>query len=99
MRNSPAMNGERQGAGKHVPVRTCVVCREKASKRTLIRVVRTENGIQVDASGKLNGRGAYLCDRASCWERAVTTDILNKALRASLTAEDRQRLQQAIPQP
>lgn len=93
------MSGERQQAVKHVPVRTCIVCREKANKRTLIRVVRTELGVQVDASGKLNGRGAYLCDRASCWERAVTTDILNKALRTSLTADDRQRLQQAIPQP
>jgi len=93
------MSGERQQAVKHVPVRTCVVCREKANKRALIRVVRTELGIQVDPGGKLNGRGAYLCDRASCWERAVTTDILNKALRTSLTADDRQRLQQAIPQP
>jgi len=93
------MSGERQQAVRHVPVRMCVVCREKANKRTLIRVVRTELGVQVDPGGKLNGRGAYLCDRASCWERAVTTDILNKALRTSLTADDRQRLQQAIPQP
>lgn len=93
------MSTERQRGSKHVPVRTCVVCREKANKRMLVRVVRTEYGVQLDPSGKLNGRGAYLCDRASCWERAVSTDILNRALRTALTAEDRERLQQAAPQP
>jgi len=93
------MSAGRSHGGKHVPMRTCVVCREKSSKRLLIRVVHTEHGIQVDPSGKLNGRGAYLCEHVSCWERAVTTDILSRALRTSLTTEDRQRLQQAMPQP
>jgi predicted RNA-binding protein YlxR (DUF448 family) len=90
---------ERQGHIRHVPMRTCVVCRDKTNKRTLVRLVRTESGVQIDPSGKLNGRGAYLCDRASCWERAVNSDILSKALRTSLTAEDRERLQQAKPKP
>jgi predicted RNA-binding protein YlxR (DUF448 family) len=80
---------------KHVPVRTCVVCRDKAGKRTLTRVVRTDQGVIVDPTGKLNGRGAYLCDRASCWERAVNSDVLAKALRAPLTEQDRERLRQA----
>jgi predicted RNA-binding protein YlxR (DUF448 family) len=80
---------------KHVPVRTCVVCRDKAGKRELMRVVRTELGLQVDPSGKMNGRGAYLCDRESCWETAVKTDILAKALRMPLTEEDRERLRRA----
>jgi uncharacterized protein len=88
------MGAERQHPTKHVPMRTCVVCREKGSKRTLTRVVRTEHGIQVDPTGKLNGRGAYLCDRESCWERAATSDILSKALRTALTSEDRERLRQ-----
>jgi predicted RNA-binding protein YlxR (DUF448 family) len=82
-------------ARKHVPVRMCVICRDKAGKRTLTRVVRTEQGLQVDPSGKLNGRGAYLCDRESCWETAVKTDLLAKALRMSLTEEDRERLRRA----
>ena len=80
---------------KHVPVRMCVVCRDKAGKRTLTRVVRTEQGLQVDSSGKLNGRGAYLCDRETCWETAVKTDLLAKALRMPLTEEDRERLRRA----
>jgi uncharacterized protein len=80
---------------KHVPVRMCVVCRDKAGKRTLTRVVRTEQGLQLDASGKMNGRGAYLCDREACWETAVKTDLLAKALRMPLTEEDRERLRRA----
>jgi uncharacterized protein len=82
---------------KRVPMRTCVVCREKAGKRSLARIVRTDEGVWVDSSGKMNGRGAYLCEKPRCWERAVTTDILNKALRTMLTDEDRERLRQAMP--
>ncbi len=80
---------------KHVPVRMCVVCRDKAGKRALTRVVRTEQGLQVDSSGKMNGRGAYLCDCEACWETAVKTDLLAKALRMPLTEEDRERLRRA----
>ena len=82
---------------RKVPIRTCVVCREKAGKRELFRIVRTEQGIMIDPTGKQNGRGAYLCERKSCWERAVTTDVLNKALRTMLTTEDRERLRQNQP--
>ena len=84
---------------KHIPQRTCVVCRETNAKRTLTRIVRTaENGVQVDPTGKLNGRGAYLCDRSECWQQAVESDVLDKALRTTLTAEDRQRLNEARQQ-
>jgi hypothetical protein len=77
---------------KHVPQRTCVVCREKDGKRALVRLVRTNEGIMVDPTGKLNGRGAYLCDRAECWERAIKSDVLAHALRAPMTDDDRDRL-------
>lgn len=79
---------------KHVPIRTCVVCREKAGKRQLTRVVRTADGLQVDPTGKLNGRGAYLCDQSRCWQTAAQTDVLAKALRTTLTDDDRERLRQ-----
>lgn len=91
------MKQEQNGSAKHVPLRTCVVCREKENKRTLTRVVRTEQGVQIDPSGKMNGRGAYLCDQSGCWDRAVSTDVLNRALRMTLTTEDRERLKQAKP--
>lgn len=84
---------------KHVPVRTCVVCRKKAAKRTLTRVVRTDEGVMIDPAGKLRGRGAYVCDQASCWNRALTTPVLAKALRTTLTDADRDRLSHARPVP
>ncbi|GAB4313130.1 MAG: YlxR family protein [Phototrophicales bacterium] len=82
---------------KHTPERTCVVCREKRDKRALHRIVRTDAGLELDPSGKMNGRGAYLCDKKSCWEKAVNTTILSKSLRVTLTEQDRERLKQAIP--
>ncbi len=95
--NELLMEKRIQPRRKHTPVRICVVCRERDAKRTLTRVVRTPSGVLIDKTGKMDGRGAYLCDQRSCWERAVRTDILNKALRTVLTDEDRDRLQQAIP--
>jgi predicted RNA-binding protein YlxR (DUF448 family) len=84
---------------KHIPQRTCVVCRETNAKRTLTRLVRTaDEGIQIDPTGKRNGRGAYLCDQLSCWQRAIESDVLANALRTELTEGDRQRLNAAISQ-
>ena len=59
--------------------------------------MRTDAGVQVDLSGKMHGRGAYLCDDNSCWERAVNTNMLDKALKTTLMDDDRKRLMQAIP--
>jgi len=61
-------------------------------KRQLIRIVRSPEGVQVDLTGKLAGRGAYLHDRRSCWERGLR-GALSRALKAELAAEDRERLQ------
>jgi predicted RNA-binding protein YlxR (DUF448 family) len=78
-------SGPRQ---KHVPQRTCVVCRETNAKRTLTRVVRTgEGSIEVDPTGRKNGRGAYLCDKQGCWDKAVSTPILARALRTTPSTE------------
>ena len=78
---------------KHVPQRTCVVCRTTADKRTLTRLVRTEDqGLVADPTGKLAGRGAYLCDDQSCWEEAARSGVLDKALRTSLTEAERDML-------
>lgn len=76
---------------KHVPQRTCVACREVLAKRSLIRIVRRPEGVQVDPTGKLTGRGAYLHDRRSCWERGLK-GALSHALKTELTAQDRELL-------
>lgn len=61
-------------------------------KRALIRIVRQPEGLQVDLTGKLAGRGAYLHDRRSCWERGLKGALAN-ALKVELTKEDRERLE------
>ncbi len=74
----------------------CIVCRQKGGKRQFMRIVRAENGVMIDPTGKMNGRGAYVCDQATCWERAVTTDIVGKALKTQLTDDDRTRLRAGL---
>ncbi len=86
------MNGQIQSHQKHIPMRTCVVCRKQSPKRELTRVVMTSDGVQLDRTGKMNGRGAYLCKQESCWQRAYQTDVLSKALNMPLTNDDRMRL-------
>ena len=78
---------------KHVPQRTCVACRQIASKRDLIRVVRSPEGvIQIDETGKKPGRGAYLCRRKSCWARVTKGKQLENALKVALSPADREML-------
>lgn len=74
---------------KRVPWRTCVVCREARAKRQLTRLVRTPEGVQIDTTGKLHGRGAYLCDNVTCWQKAAEGDALGRALKTELTNEER----------
>ena len=78
---------------KHVPQRTCVGCREVLPKRRMVRLVRTSEGVQVDPTGKLAGRGAYLHDRRECWERALK-GALGHALKTTLSVDDRARLEE-----
>ena len=78
---------------KHVPQRTCVGCREVLPKRRMIRIVRTAEGVQVDPTSKMPGRGAYLHDRRECWERGLKGALAN-ALKATLTADERAKLEE-----
>lgn len=82
---------------KHVPQRTCIGCRSVLSKRELIRIVNTPQGLLVDPTGKAAGRGAYVHNIRSCWEQALKGPI-NHALRIVVTAEDRERIKQFIDQ-
>ena len=75
---------------KHVPLRTCVSCRETRPKRELLRIVRTPDGhVMIDATGKKSGRGAYLCARLSCWENALKKKRLEQEFELTLSEEDR----------
>ena len=76
---------------KHVPQRTCVGCREVLPKRSMIRIVRFGDAVLVDPSGKMAGRGAYLHNQRSCWERGLK-GALSHALKTELTEQDRKTL-------
>lgn len=86
-------NKKAKGRPKHVPQRTCIGCREVAGKRGLIRVVRTADGIAVDLTGKVAGRGAYIHGTQRCWQRVLAGNQLSQALRMPLRAEDRAALE------
>jgi uncharacterized protein len=75
------------------PVRTCLGCGQEADKRDLVRVVRSPEGdVTVDATGKANGRGAYVHPRPECFEAAIRKRRFNAALRVNLKEEDVERI-------
>lgn len=78
---------------KHVPQRTCIACRGTEAKRGLVRVVRTPEGrIELDPTGKKNGRGAYVHESAACWDGALKKERLGRALKVSVPAGDLEEL-------
>lgn len=80
---------------KHIPQRTCVGCRMVAPKRDLIRLVKSEEGIIIDPSGKMPGRGVYLHLNPDCWKKGLNGAI-SKELMIELTHEDKARLVKII---
>jgi|SRR5579859_3954843 len=74
---------------KHVPLRSCIACREGKPKRELVRVVRvSDERVEVDRTGKQNGRGAYFCPAQECWELGQKRKALNHALSLTVTPEN-----------
>ena len=72
---------------KHVPIRTCVACRTSGDKRGLLRVVRDPEGVvRYDATGKANGRGAYVCATAACIALAEKRQSFSRSLKVSPNA-------------
>lgn len=72
-------------AVKKIPMRQCCGCREMKVKKELIRVIKTpENEIVIDASGRKNGRGAYICPSMSCLEKAIKNQGLERSLKVSI---------------
>lgn len=69
-------------------LRMCVVCRQMQDKRNLLRVVKDKNGsISVDATGKKNGRGAYICKSEECVNKMLKQKSLNKAFKTNIPDE------------
>jgi len=73
---------------RKVPLRNCIGCQEKMPKKALIRLVRTPEGeVVLDPGGKKPGRGAYICPREDCFQKAVKGKRIEKNLRQSISNE------------
>ena len=73
---------------KKIPQRTCMGCNEKKDKNKLIRIVKNkENEIHVDKTGKMAGRGAYICDDINCLEKVIKSKRLEKVLDIKISDE------------
>ena len=70
---------------KKVPLRTCVITKESLPKQELLRIVRTpEMEVKVDETGKLNGRGAYICDSVDCLKKAIKSKGLERSFKVEI---------------
>ena len=73
---------------KKKPLRTCMGCNSKKDKNVLIRIVKNnKNEITVDKTGKLEGRGAYICNNMECLEKAIKSRRIEKAIEAKISNE------------
>ena len=82
---------------KKIPMRKCVGCGEMKPKKELMRILKTENGeFVVDAAGKKNGRGAYLCRSLSCFQNAVKSRGLERSFKQDIPQEVYDRLAQEM---
>jgi len=89
MKNLRVENKPQQPRARHVPERTCVVCRRKAGKRELVRLVCSGGSIETDLRGKKPGRGVYLCLSSECWEKGLKSNRVEFGLRTKLSTENR----------
>ncbi|MEE1038367.1 MAG: YlxR family protein [Eubacterium sp.] len=72
---------------KKIPLRQCVGCGEMKSKKDMIRVLKTEDAIILDTTGKKNGRGAYVCKNAECLKKAKKSKGLDKSFKMAISDE------------
>ncbi len=84
---------------KKIPERMCVACRQMKPKNQLVRSVKlSDGGVQVDLTGKLNGRGVYLCRCKECVEKAKKNKGFAKVYGFSLDDELIAQLEKVIEQ-
>lgn len=85
------------GTVKKKPLRQCLGCGQMIDKRELVRVIRTpEETYVLDETGKLNGRGAYVCPNAQCMKKVIKNKGLDRAFKVAVAAEVYQMLEEAL---
>ena len=84
-------------ADKKLPMRTCIACRAEKPKKELIRIVKTKDDeFLVDRTGKVSGRGAYLCDDKACAEKVIKKKLLKHAFGVEVSSEVYDKLTEAF---
>lgn len=82
---------------KKVPLRVCAGCQEQKSKKEMIRVVRTPEGIvEIDKTGKKSGRGVYICQNPDCLEKAYKEHRLERLLKTKVSDDIYESLRQEL---
>ena len=82
---------------KKIPQRQCMGCRERKAKKEMIRVVRCTDGtVQLDFSGKVNGRGAYICPNLECLKKARKSQSLDRSLEVTIPQDVYDRLEKEM---
>lgn len=82
---------------KKIPMRKCVGCQEMKSKKEMMRVLKTsEDTFELDATGKKNGRGAYLCFSKECFEKAVKNKGLERSFKQAIAKEVYEKLEKEM---
>ena len=82
---------------KKIPMRKCVGCGEMKSKKEMMRVLKTsENEFVLDATGKKNGRGAYLCQSKECLAKAIKNKGLERSFKQAIPKEVYEKLEKEM---
>ena len=84
-------------SNKKIPMRMCTACREMKPKRELVRVVKTPEGeVKLDLTGKLNGRGAYICKSSECLKKAEKSGAFSRAFSCEISKEIYEQLEKEL---
>lgn len=83
-------------ANKKIPMRQCVGCGEMKAKKELIRVIKPEEEVLLDTTGRKNGRGAYICANPECLKKARKSKGLERSLKASIPDEVYENLEKEM---
>ena len=82
---------------KKIPLRTCMGCTEKRPKKELIRIVKQKDGnVELDKTGKMEGRGAYICNNIECLDKVIKTKRLERTLDIQISEETYKKLRGVI---
>ena len=87
------------GTTRKIPMRKCVGCQEMKNKKEMLRVLKTsENEFMLDATGRKNGRGAYLCFSKECLQAAIKNKGLERSFKQAIPAEVYESLEKELEQ-